>query len=231
LSSAQPRDVERVSDLPLHVALLVDTSASMEASLGAVQAAAVRFFEQVLEGGDRGAVVTFSDRPRLVTPFTADPAALMLGLVGLTSENSTALHDSVVFALNYLQGIRGQRALLVLSDGADRQSRRTADDVLEYARHAGVTVYAIDPSGALSRQLSGSSRHLTRLADETGGRGFGLPSLDALAEVYATIERDLRSRYLLVYQSAGGDPDRFRQVEVQVRRPGLVARHMAGYYP
>lgn len=228
---AQPiQRFEHVTNLPLHVALLLDTSASMEENIGFVQSAALGFFEEVLKPEDRGAIVTFSEKPRLVAPFTDDLDRLTLGLLGLVAERSTAFFDAAMFGLNYFQGIQGQRALLILSDGQDRHSRYRFEDVLEYARHAGVTIYTIGFSGGLSRHL-GQSRHLDRLAAETGGRSFVLPTIEELSDVYDAIEQDLRSRYLLVYQPPADETDRFRKIEVQVSRRGAQARHMVGYYP
>jgi VWFA-related protein len=221
---------ERVADLPLHVALLVDTSGSMEESIAAAQTAGLGFLESVLDEGDRGAVLTFSEVLRLAAPFTADRDELAMGLVGLHAEGGTALWDSILFALHYFQGLRGQRALLVLSDGEDHKSRHRFEDVVDYARHAGVTIYTLHYGSALGRRLTGG-RQLARLAAETGGRAFPGEAGSGYEEVYRAIEEDLRSRYLLVYQSQGEEGNRFRRVEVRVLRPGHRARHMAGYLP
>jgi Ca-activated chloride channel family protein len=229
--ATQPlRRFEHVTNLPLHVALLLDTSASMEEDIGFVQSAGLRFFDDVLGPDDRGAVITFSERPRLVTPFTDDLDRLSVGLVGLAAERSTAFFDAAMFGLNYFQGIQGQRALLILSDGEDRHSKYRIEDLLQYARHAGVTIYTIGFAGGLSRHLGGG-RHLETLAAETGGRSFVLPTMEELAKVYAAIEQDLRSRYLLVYQAPEGAIDQFRRIDVRVARAGTEARHMVGYYP
>jgi VWFA-related protein len=104
------------------------------------------------------------------------------------------------------------------------------EDLLQYAHHAGVTIYTIGFEGGLSRHLGGG-RHLETLAAETGGRSFVLPTMEELAKVYAAIEQDLRSRYLLVYQAPEGAIDQFRRIDVRVARAGTEARHMVGYYP
>jgi VWFA-related protein len=224
----QVRRFERVADLPIHAAVLLDVSASMEERLPAAREAALGFFQQTLVPKDRAAVVTFNDRPELRVKLTNDLQALAAGLAGLKAERGTALYDSLIFTLHYFNGITGQRTVLVLSDGKDESSRFRFEDALEYARRAGVTVYAIGldlPSGPDRRKLG-------QLAEETGGRSFFIAGVAELPGVYATIEEELRSQYLLAYQSSNtGGGDAFRLVEVKLARSGLEAKTMRGYYP
>jgi VWFA-related protein len=221
---------QRVTDLPLQVGLLVDTSASMAEMLPRVQEAALQFFREALAPSDRAAVVTFSEEPRLAAPFTRDLDRLGAALVGLQAARGTALWDSLVYALHYFQGTPGRRALLVFSDGADHGSKYNFDQALAYAEHSGVSVYAVSFGGAASTLLEGGRRHLASLAVATGGRSFVLGSVDELKKTYDEIGDDLRSQYLLVYQS-DGQGEGFRSVEVAIRRPGVTARTMRGYIP
>ncbi|HEV8631821.1 MAG TPA: VWA domain-containing protein, partial [Thermoanaerobaculia bacterium] len=223
------RKFQKVTNLPLQFGMLVDTSASMADSLPEVQQAALGFFRDSLEPADRAAVLTFSEEPRLATPFTGDLERLSAALVGLKAERGTALWDSLVFALHYFQGTPGRRALLVFSDGADRGSKYTFDQALAYAEHSGVSVYAISFGGAGTSLLEGA-RRLGKLTEATGGRAFVLGGVGELAKTYDAIDEDLRSQYLLVYQSDGNGPG-FRAVDVRVRRPGVTTRAMRGYIP
>jgi VWFA-related protein len=202
----------------------------MADTLPQVQEAALRFFREALAPGDRAAVLTFSEEPRLAAPFTADLQRLGAALVGLQAARGTKLWDSLVFALHYFQGTPGRRALLVFSDGGDRASRFTFDQALAYAQHSGVSVYAVSFGGPGSTLLEGGRRHLGNLADATGGRSFVLSSVDQLQRTYEEIQEDLRSQYLLVYQS-DGQGEKFRTVDVKVKRPGVTARTMRGYIP
>ncbi len=217
---------EKVTDLPIHAAVALDVSASMEASLDKAKEAALEFFQQTIRPKDRAAVITFNDHPNLSVKFTNDVPALAGGLAGLKAERGTALYDSVIFTLFYFTGVKGQRALLLLSDGKDEGSRFTYEDALDYARRAGVTIYSIGLGEDADK------RKLARLAEETGGRSFFLKSADELPGIYAVIERELRSQYLIAYQSSnisGGND--FRSVELKVGRPGLEAKTIRGYYP
>ncbi len=219
--------LERVEDLPIHVAVLIDNSASMRGALDTTRSAALGFLQQAIAEQDRAAVITFNRFPTVSVKATSDLRALGGGLAGLTAEGQTALYDSVMFGLYYFAGVSGQRALLVLSDGKDEVSRFSASETLEYARRAGVTVYTIGLG------LQGNERGFLRsVAEVTGGRSFFVRSQEQLALIYAEIERDLRSQYLIAYQSSNTrDDGRFRRVQVRTRRAGSEVTTMTGYYP
>lgn len=219
---------ERVEGLPIHVGVLIDNSASMYGVLDEVRAAALSFFQQAVRPKDQAALVTFNRFPRLAVELTSDPTALGRGLAGLVAEGQTALYDSVMFALYYFSGVEGQRALLILSDGKDESSRFSFDETLEYARRAGITLYTI----GLRLDASEARGKLSVLADETGGRSFFVNDVTDLPAVYAGIQQELRSQYLVAYQSSNPTSDgRFRIVELDVDRPGAEAKTIHGYYP
>ena len=219
---------ERVVDLPIHVGVLIDNSASMRASLDVTRRAALTFFEQVVTPRDRAAVITFNRFPRLAVRLTNDLRTLGSGLAGLTAEGQTALYDSLIFSLYHFAGVSGQRAILLLSDGKDEVSRFSFEEALEYARRAGVTVYSI----GLGIDEVGARRRLDRLSTQTGGRSYFVRDPDLLDGIYANVQRELRSQYLLAYQSSNPrTDDGFRRIQVDVLRPGAEAKTMSGYYP
>ena len=221
---------EQVRDRPISVAVLFDTSASMEERLPAAREAAGRFLAKILTAKDRGTVVAFSERANTPPAFTDDVPSLIAALAALKAGGGTALYDSLVLTLVHFNGVQGQRAVLLLSDGKDRLSHYRFDDVRTLARTSGVAIYAIGLD--LARFDVKAKHELGVLADESGGRSFFLDDVAALDAVYATIENELRSRYLLVYQSPGvGAADAFRAVEVRVTRPGVEVKAPAGYFP
>ena len=223
------RRFEWVSDLPIQATLLLDVSASMEENLEKVGLAAHDFVEQIVQPKDRLALLTFNHQPWVVERFTNNVEGVQASLASLRAEGGTALYDSVVFALHYFHGMRGQRALLLLSDGDDESSRFTFEDTLDYVRRAGITVYAIGLKEASQKRAH--RKVLERIAEETGGRAFFVEELNELSGIYATIQEELRSRYLLVYQSdSAKDAAEFRRVEVKVDGADVV-RAMRGYYP
>jgi Ca-activated chloride channel homolog len=224
------RRFDRVTNLPIHAAILLDISASMEESLEMAQRAALEFFQDNLTPKDRAALMTFNDHPNLVVKFTNELSDLAGGLAGLKAERGTALYDSVVFSLFYFNGIKGQRALIILSDGKDEHSRFSDEDTLEYARRAGVAIYSVGLG--LNRKSGDAKKNLTRLAEETGGRSFFVDSAGDLPAIYAAIQEELRSRYYMAYQSTNtADDEAFRTIQVNLRDRDLEATTLRGYYP
>ena len=224
------RRFDEMDALPIHAGVMIDTSASMLEELRDAEAAADRFFREVLTPLDRAAVITFADAPRLAVRFTNNLEVLAGGLAGLKAEGETRLHDSLAFALHYFSGVRGKRALILLSDGDDSESHYRFDEVLEYARRTGVAIYAIGLNVPANPVDAGV--HLDQLARETGGRSFRIRRANELTSVYETIRQELRSQYLLAYQSSRLDGSRaFREITVEVQRTGLSARTIRGYYP
>ncbi len=221
---------EKVANLPIHAGILIDVSASMQDSIDMARQAALGFFEQAIKPRDRATLITFNDYPNLEVKFTNELTSLAGGLAGLKAERGTALYDSLVFSLYYFNGLKGQRALVLLSDGHDEHSKFSFDDTLEYARRAGVAIYAIGLR--LPKKKFDARRKLTKLAGETGGRSFFVDDAGELPAIYDTIQRELRSRYYLAYQSSNtSDDTAFRSIEVTVDRPGVEAKTLRGYYP
>lgn len=225
------RRFDTVKDLPIYAGILLDTSASMSERLDDAVKAALGFFEKVITPKDRASVITFNGKPSLAVRFTNNREVLAGGVANLTAEGTTALYDSIIYALYTFGGIKGKRSLVLLTDGMDEGSRYKYTDALDYARRAGVTIYTVGIH--LEPTETDVRAKLQRLAEETGGRFFFIERASELAKVYAAVEADLRTQYLLAYESTqpGGDREKFRTVEVKVARPGLEAKTVRGYFP
>jgi Ca-activated chloride channel family protein len=225
------RRFDLVKDLPIYAGILLDISASMSERLEEAVRGALGFFEKVITPKDRASVITFNGKPNLAVRFTNNREVLAGGLANLTAEGTTALYDSLIYALYTFGGIKGKRAIVLLTDGMDEGSRYKFTDALDYARRAGVTIYTVgihlEPNEVDVRSK------LQRFAEETGGRFFFIERAAELDKVYSAIEADLRTQYLLAYEPSqqGGDHEKFRTVEVKVGRSGLEAKTMRGYFP
>jgi VWFA-related protein len=233
LESGKKQDVtkfELVENLPLTVGILLDTSGSMRTSLIQAQTAAAEFLRGVMTPRDRSFAVSFASRPRLDMPPTDDVEAVVRSFEDLQAVGDTALHDALVHSLYYFRGIKGQRALVLLSDGDDNASYIAYKDALEYARRSGVAIYSIGFN--LPGFEVGLKSKLSEIAETTGGKAFFTGKAEELPVIYAQIEHELRSRYLMAYNSNQGaaKPGEFREVEVKVKRSGLKARTARGYY-
>lgn len=242
----KPVRLERVTyaeDVPLSLGLVIDTSASMQFIMLETKQAATQFLSQVLSPGDRAFLVDFSTRPRLRQRSTGDLMELVASFQGMRAEGFTALYDAVIFSLlEYSEG-PGRRALVMLTDGDDYKSRFGANRAIQYAQRMGVPVYLIvlsqqggtvDPllGGRRAPRLSirGSTRmELEAVTQETGGRLCFADGIDQLPAVYAEIDRELRSQYLLTFYSESElSEEQRRKIDVQVRGRGLEARTVVG---
>ncbi|MCY3966718.1 MAG: VWA domain-containing protein [Acidobacteria bacterium] len=232
---AQPlQRFDQAANLPVHAGILFDTSTSMVDRIDAAEEAALHFFELVLGPQDRACLITFNDRPELAVGFTGSRETLAGGLADLTTEGETALYDSVLYALYYFGGLRGKRALILLTDGGDSSSEHRFDDVLDFARRSQVAIYSIGID-IDQRELLVRGR-LQQLCNETGGRCFFITGASELKRVYERIETEVRSQYLLAFESPEGDPDAFRKVDVKLANPrpqgrrGVKVQTIPGYF-
>lgn len=220
---------ELVEDLPLTVGVAIDGSASMEDVLDEAKEAAGQFLTRLMKPSDACFAIAFDSRPRLLAGRTSDVGDVVDTLDDLRATGRTALHDALMMGLYYFRGVRGRRALVLLSDGADTSSSAGYEDVLEYARYSEIVIYTIGLG--ISRAEPLLQGKLEEIAAETGGWAFFIDAARELRPVYREIEQELRSQYLLAYNSnQEGGGDAFRPVEVRVAG-GRRARTMSGYYP
>jgi Ca-activated chloride channel family protein len=206
-----------------------------------VQGAALRLVH-ALRPIDSAEIVRFNHRHTVVQEFTSDQRLLEEGIRSIRPEGATGLYNAVYLSLRDLAkrppaAESSRRAVVLLSDGADTTSLLSDDQVLEAARRAEVTVYAVGlgiatPPGNHALTETGRARYfLTALTGETGGQPFFPRGLAELDGVYDRIARELSTQYSLGYVSSNARKDgKWRKVVVQSGRGGLVLRHRAGYY-
>lgn len=253
------RSVEAVlsaSEAALTVGLLFDSSTSMQPNKLDVQEAAITFLDTILGHADRAFLISFDSTARLLQPPTTDRDVLRRQIMSIQAGGSTSLHDAMILGLLQFEGVKGRRALVVFSDGADVSSRYGAKDVEELARRSNIPVYVITarPTLAPARpnpvagvrtpgtpgavvQTVGAAqiwasavRDLRRVCESTGGRLHMLETLDELPKVYAEIAADLRAQLLAVIRTDPGKHENdWRSIDVDVAgRRGVRAPE--GYY-
>jgi Ca-activated chloride channel family protein len=217
----------------LDVALVVDTSDSMLATLRRSQDVTIRFLTSLPNAQD--VIVVFFDQTQRLERFDrAHPEALFERVRTLPEGGNTALRDAIAFSLRSLSKSNGRSALVLLTDGIDTVSRTEPAALDRAVQSHAVTIYPVaypasgtgdgpDPQKAL--------RDLDRLAQVTGGRLFKLPNEAALPGVLDEIVAELRSQYVLGFTpETSGAPGRMRKISVKVPGRGkLVVRHRVGY--
>lgn len=142
------------AEAPLTVGLVFDTSSSMYKRLPDVQEAALRFIESVVGSRDRAFVVGFDDAARLVQPPTSDRVLLQRQLTSLHAGGRTALFDALVLGLLQFEGVKGRKALVVFSDGADTSSHYKSIEVEELARRSNIPIFVISTTPDLPEDLA-----------------------------------------------------------------------------
>ena len=122
------------------------------------------------------------------------------GLAKMRAEESTALYDAVVYSLYNFLGVKGQKALVLVTDGKDTVSKFTYEQALEYAQRAAVPIYTIG-IGIRGLDVDTKSK-LNRLTTETGGSSYYIENVAELSKIYSDIQNELRSQYVLGFYPA-----------------------------
>ncbi len=228
-------------NLPISLALMLDTSASMDEKLPQAQAAALRFIK-TMRAQDLAQIAQFNDRATVLQDFTASQAALEAAIRRTQAGGPTALHNALYVALKDLgkqkkAGELRRRAIVLLSDGEDTASLVSDEQVIELARKTEISIYAISlrPNRPQDRErlsFSQAIHLLTVLTRDTGGQVFFPSSLSELDSVYDRVAEELRTQYTLGYVSANrGRDGMWRRIVVRVpARDDLQVRHKLGYY-
>ena len=232
------------TELPLRIALLIDTSDSLNSRLGFEQEAASAFLRQTLSRiGDQALVMGFSDDQRLMQDFTHDSDSLAHGVEQLKLGGGTALYDAVNGSCQKLLQHQEQdavaRVLVILFDGQSNEGTMRLDDAVAVAQGTEVTVYTISthPPVILGDEDDPVSvegnKNLRRLAEQTGGRALFPRTSKEIMKAFEKIAEELRSRYLISYRPADfSDDGRYRTITIEARRAGrkLHVRARKGYY-
>jgi len=229
------------TNLPIALALLIDTSASMEAKLPTAQEAAIGFAQR-LRPHDLGEVVDFDSRVTVLQAFTSNQEELESAIRKTSAGGSTSLYNAVYIALKDLKKVIAKnteeirrQAIVVLSDGEDTSSLLPFEEVLDLAKRSETAIYAI---GLRSNEPGGGSKGfkeaefvLRQFALETGGRAFFPSQITDLTNVYGQIADELSSQYTVGYTSRNPRRDgAWRRIVVRVNRPNLTARTKQGYF-
>ena len=216
---------------PITVVVMLDTSASMTASIPLLRQAAEQFLIRLLPQ-DKAKVGAFNDKIELGATFSNDRDALISEVKNLDYGNGTRLYDALISSLDELKGIEGRRVVLVFTDGDDTESRAGLGTVVDRARTEEAMVYAI---GLESEYFNGArmvrskpDRGLKKLADETGGGYFELKKTSELGPTFSRVAQELHSQYLLAFEATQLD-GKVHRLTLKVNRPGMSARARRSY--
>jgi Ca-activated chloride channel family protein len=223
------------TDLPLRLAVLIDTSSSVRDRFRFQQEAASAFVNGVVHDRDKAMVVSFDTGAELVSDLTGDTNKLENAIRDLRPGGGTALYDAIFFAAKDRLALdqplyKFRRAMVILSDGDDNQSHYSRDQALEVAQKADVVIYTISTNS--SHIESDGDKVMHYFADQTGGSAFFPLQAKDLNQDFENVANELRHQYNLFYRPEPEHNDgQYHAVEIKVRgRKDLLVRARKGYY-
>jgi Ca-activated chloride channel homolog len=229
------RSFSRETNLPLRVGLLIDASNSVRDRFKFEQEAAIEFLNQIIQRiTDKAFVIGFDTTPEVTQDMTEDTEKLSHGVRMLRPGGGTAMYDAIYFAcrdklMQDKSGGATRRAIILLSDGEDNQSRVSREEAVEMAQRAEVIIYAIstNTSGLKTR----GDKILEHFADETGGKAFFPFKIQDVADAFSQIQDELRSQYDVAYKPADFLPNgQYRKIEILADNKKYKVRARKGYY-
>ena len=223
-------------NLPLRVGIVIDASTSIRSRFQFEQQSATEFLLQILKAkSDRAFVMGFDVTPTVTADWTNNIDALESGINRLRPGGGTAMFDAVYTACRdkLLDVSRGQepvrKAMVLISDGDDNQSRVHLDEAIKMCQRAETIVYAISTNWTPSRGKG--DQVLTQLASDTGGQVFFPPSVEEMSNSFKSIEEELRSQYALTYTPADFRANgAFRSIYLYCNDRRYFARTRKGYF-
>jgi len=229
-------DFTAESDLPLRLAIVIDTSNSIRDRFRFQQEAALEFLRSAMRRDrDKAIVVGFDMLPNLATDLTDDMGKLENAVRDLKPGGGTSLYDAIAFAsrdkLSQDQPRhKFRRAIVLLSDGDDNNSKYTRDQALELAQKADVVVYTISTN--ISRLETDGDKVLKYYAQETGGLAFFPFKVEDLAQSFENIANEMRHQYSAAFNPVPLKADGlFHEISLKVKnRKDLIVRARKGYY-
>lgn len=219
------------TDLPLNIALLIDTSSSVAVKLPFEKDAATDFIHNVMRENDKALLVEFDTGVTLLQDLTSKPNEISRQIAKLRPGGGTSLYDAIcLVASQKLKNLSGRKVIVLLSDGADIDSKATLAETLEKLRESDTTVYTISTSGyGVGGEIQGD-KALRTLAEETGGQIYFPYSASQMTQHFSNINQELRSQYNIAYESQGKMlKSGFRSIKVRVNRDNIQLRHRKGY--
>jgi Ca-activated chloride channel family protein len=212
-------------DVPISIGVIFDLSGSMANKVGKAKEAALQFFKTA-NPQDEFFLVSFNERAEVVSPFTSIVEDLQSRILSASAKGRTALLDGIYLGLSEMRTARNaKRALLIISDGGDNNSRYSERDIKRLVREAGTQLYSIgifDPfeyRGRTLEELNGPTL-LSEVTELTGGRAFTVENLNELPDIATKIGSELRNQYILGYRPSNKSHDaRWRKIKVKMRAP------------
>lgn len=217
-----------IEERPITLAVILDSSGSMQAALNTVHSAAGRFIEGLGEE-DQALVIDFDEKVFLLQSLTTDKKALHKAITSTRALGGTALYDALHASYRRIKAIDGRKAIILLTDGDDTASKFSFKRVLDEAKLSDIIIF---PIGLRTSVLDLDLRHVLKtLAEQTGGRAYFPDKVSELQGVYEEISTELRSQYYITYEPSNASWDgRWREIKLTAPGKDVDIRTRRGYY-
>lgn len=224
------------SDLPLHLAVLIDASSSVEHRFRFETGAAASFLKSIVRPGkDKALIVTFNDSVKTVVEPTDKTAQINSALNKLKPAGNTALHEAVVYACNRLRQIPEtqvtRRAIILISDGVDTVHRSSLKQAEQEASRSEVMIFSLSTNYSKEDVNGEGDEVLGELSASTGGTLLRAQEETQLHSALRMVEKALHNQYVLAYTPAAFAANgKYRSVELTALKRGLRANCRRGYF-
>jgi VWFA-related protein len=236
-------------NMPISLAMMMDTSGSMYYMLNAEKDAGSRFVREVMHHKDEAIVMTFDTDVNLLADFTEDPAVLARaihraeinvdatgvggtgGTIPQRGGGGTNLYDAIYLAVHDELGPEaGRKAVIIMSDCEDNGSKMSERDAIEAVQRGDAVAHIILISDPRATEGYGGGVAQS-LASETGGRVISVHNENSLEKAFDIISEELRSQYQMGYYPTNQNRDgTFRKIKVEVTQPDTKVLARRGYY-
>lgn len=223
-------EIDEASEVPLTIALLIDTSGSVKTKLEYEKQTAAEFFRSVLrKDKDIALIIQFDSDVNLVQDFTGDVDRLIDAMDGLEAGNSTSLYDAIYLAVeDKLRNEVGRRVIVAVTDGEDTNSRIDKKQAIDSAQRNDVLIYGIGVRGEMGANFG----VLKEFAEESGGSFFSPhANPEEIRAAFRSIGEELKGQYSLAYRSTNTRRDgAYRTMDLRCKQKGIRIRTRRGYY-
>lgn len=224
---------EHQTNLPLNVAILIDTSSSVAYKFATEQSTIRSFIHTIARPTDSVAIFAFNDRVQMISRVNNNWKAISRRIKKLKPNGNTAIYDAIVQAADSLQkdDSPSRRMIIVITDGEENNSAHSLDSSIAHALKAECAIYTVNVSPAIEYDPDAKegARILKQLTDATGGNYFRSDSDGDVSRAFTKIRRELRSQYALAYKPSNIADAAFHRIQV-IARQKLHVRCRSGYY-
>jgi VWFA-related protein len=229
----------RENELPLTIAMLIDTSPSVRPVFEEEKMTATSFLESVLRANDLALVIGFDRSVTLVQDFTDSTRRLKAAINDLEIGGGTSVYDAVWLASKEkLNDEAGRKAIILISDGEDTTSKTKFFEALVAAHQSDAVIYSISNSAGgfffgrgRIRGRGGDPGTLRKFSEETGGSMFMVNNQNSFKKIFEQIAQELRSQYSLGYVSTNSSRDgKYREIRIIPRDSSYTVKARKGYY-